>query len=277
MDTLYKILSDTGVSINGEHKQWSMPQDGQRGCWMRPIKGQLTDTNGYHLYRARDILNWLGPAIYEAERRGDRLATEKDVVVQEARLIRLIPAWNEETARDFAADCADHVLPIFEGQRPRDDRPRRAIEMARLFALGLATVEELAAAWSTARDVMTADLLTVSGDALAAARAAAMSAAVGPGWSAVSAAQDTAHAAREAAAWAATRVAAKGNWGATDLAERGMLRDSMAAAWASAERRERVWQTERLLAYLTPDQTNHMDRELMVQPVFVSSVHAAAS
>lgn len=40
---------------------------------------------------------------------------------------RLLAAW--------AADCAEHVLPRFEGGRS-DDRPRRAIEIARAWARG---------------------------------------------------------------------------------------------------------------------------------------------
>jgi hypothetical protein len=31
----------------------------------------------------------------------------------------------------WATDCAEHVLPLFERERPDDDRPRRAIETAR--------------------------------------------------------------------------------------------------------------------------------------------------
>jgi hypothetical protein len=40
---------------------------------------------------------------------------------------RLLAAW--------AADCAEHVLPLFEKCSP-DDRPRRAIETARAWARG---------------------------------------------------------------------------------------------------------------------------------------------
>ncbi len=36
----------------------------------------------------------------------------------------------------WAADCAEHVLPLFEGARPDDDRPRRAIELGRAWARG---------------------------------------------------------------------------------------------------------------------------------------------
>jgi hypothetical protein len=36
----------------------------------------------------------------------------------------------------WAADCAQHVLHLFEGERPRDDRPRRAIDLGRAWARG---------------------------------------------------------------------------------------------------------------------------------------------
>jgi hypothetical protein len=36
----------------------------------------------------------------------------------------------------WAADCAEHVLGLFEGERPDDLRPRRAIDAARAWARG---------------------------------------------------------------------------------------------------------------------------------------------
>jgi hypothetical protein len=36
----------------------------------------------------------------------------------------------------WAADCAEHVLPLFERERPEDDRPRRAIVAGRAWARG---------------------------------------------------------------------------------------------------------------------------------------------
>ena len=41
---------------------------------------------------------------------------------------RLLAVW--------AADCAEHVLPHFEAARPKDDRPRRAIDLGRAWARG---------------------------------------------------------------------------------------------------------------------------------------------
>lgn len=45
---------------------------------------------------------------------------------------RLLATW--------AADCAEHVLPLFAARAPDDDRPRRAIEAVRAWARGEATV-----------------------------------------------------------------------------------------------------------------------------------------
>jgi hypothetical protein len=42
----------------------------------------------------------------------------------------------------WAADCAEHVLPYFERERADDDRPRRAIDMARAWASGDASMTE---------------------------------------------------------------------------------------------------------------------------------------
>lgn len=47
---------------------------------------------------------------------------------------RLVAAW--------AADCAEHVLPIFEDAVPGDARVRHAIEQTRSFAAGELTADE---------------------------------------------------------------------------------------------------------------------------------------
>ena len=45
---------------------------------------------------------------------------------------RLLALW--------AADCAEHVLHHFEQVRPKDDRPRRAIDLGRAWARGEITL-----------------------------------------------------------------------------------------------------------------------------------------
>jgi len=51
---------------------------------------------------------------------------------------RLLALW--------AASCAEHVLDLFESERPDDPRPRRAIEGARAWTRGEVTMTEARAA-----------------------------------------------------------------------------------------------------------------------------------
>jgi hypothetical protein len=51
---------------------------------------------------------------------------------------RLLAIW--------ASDCAEHVLSLFTATYPHDDRPRLAIEIARAWSRGQATVDEARAA-----------------------------------------------------------------------------------------------------------------------------------
>lgn len=53
--------------------------------------------------------------------------------------------------RRFACDCAERVLSIYEDRYPNDDRLRQAIEVARRFADGAASAEDLQAALALVR------------------------------------------------------------------------------------------------------------------------------
>jgi hypothetical protein len=46
----------------------------------------------------------------------------------------------------WAADCAQHVLPLFEETQPNDERPRHAIASARAWASGEITMSQSRAA-----------------------------------------------------------------------------------------------------------------------------------
>jgi hypothetical protein len=54
----------------------------------------------------------------------------------------LLDATRHRLLARWAADCAEHVLPLFTAKYPEDDRPRRAIEAARAWSRGEATVGE---------------------------------------------------------------------------------------------------------------------------------------
>lgn len=117
----------------------------------------------------------------------------------------------------WAADCAEHVLPLFGEQYPQDDRPRRAIETARAWACGEVTVGEARAA---ALEAHAAARDAADDAARAAARAAGHAVA-------------TAHMADHALGAALYAIRA------VQAVDNG--RDSVMAA-----DRERTWQQERL-------------------------------
>lgn len=146
MTTYYKVTDEAGRATHGGTGKWTLNR------W-RTVKPPLEPcVHGLHLCRERDLVLWLGPVIWEAEVAPDAVMVEAPdkVVVSKARVIRRLDTWNERTARLFAADCAERVLPIWERRLPDDGRPRRAIEVARAFARGEATPEERAAAWDAA-------------------------------------------------------------------------------------------------------------------------------
>ena len=91
----------------------------------------------------------------------------------------------DRAARLLACDYAESVLPVYESQHPGDARPRTAIAVARRFARGEATSDDLAAA----RDAAWAAAMAAS---CAASGCAALAAAWAASWAAsCDAAMDT--------------------------------------------------------------------------------------
>jgi hypothetical protein len=74
----------------------------------------------------------------------------------------------------WAADCAQHVLHLFEEMQPNDDRPRRAIELVRAWTRGEITMTQARMAAGHAM----AAARVMSGGAREAAYAAGQAAAV---------------------------------------------------------------------------------------------------
>lgn len=117
----------------------------------------------------------------------------------------------------WAADCAEHVLRLFEAARPEDERPRAAIAAARAWARGETKV----------------------GPARAAALAAHAAARAVPEGAAREAARAAGHAAGSA------HMAGHARIGATYAARAAAL-----AGADTAARRERDWQASRLPKHL---------------------------
>ena len=143
-EQLYKVLGSDRRSLNGGSGTWTP------GVWRSVSLPLVPCEHGLHLCTLAQLPGWLGPTIWEAEVGGARIDQSDKIVVERARITRRVEGWNERTARLFAADCAEHMLPLFERECPDDDRPRRTIAMARAYANGEATSEQLAAAGDAA-------------------------------------------------------------------------------------------------------------------------------
>ena len=207
--TYYKSLNPDGSTPQGYGHYDTTNLD-----WQPAIEGKLAACqNGYHLLRLEDILNWECPELWLVEAKGRVVRDDNRVVARSFRFVRRLDTWNERTQRLLACDCAEHVLHLYEETYPGDNRVRRCIETARLYAEGKVTQEELRAARDAARDA-TRDAAGAAGDAI---------------W---------------AAAWTAARDAARAaGYADGDAAE--------AAAWAAAGVAERKWQIERMRMYLS--------------------------
>ena len=215
---MYKILQDGGRPCVGGG-QWYLPQGKLPGKWMPKIETLRMCESGYHVLDAACIIDFLdyGYHIFEVEVRGESFTRDYKACHQQARLLRELQ-WGEREARLFACDCAERALDLWVKSGTVDPRSRAAVDVARRFANGEATVDE--------RD-------TAKAAAIAAVRAAAWNTARAEAWDAArTSARTTAEAAAWNAAWDAARTSAE------------------AAAWNAAWNAERQWQIGRLLDYL---------------------------
>jgi len=166
MEAYYKVLGANGAAFNGGHGKWSLPHDGQPGEWMPRIEKLVPCQSGYHILTREQVVLLLGPAIHKVEWRGDIIRQFDKCVVSEARLICRFDTWNERTARLFACDCAEEAFKLIEKPDPRSVE---VIRVARRYALGEASQEQLdaarAAAWAAARDAARAAVGDAAGDA----------------------------------------------------------------------------------------------------------------
>ena len=145
--TFYKVLAVDGVSPqHGGSGKWFLPKGKRAGKWMPKIDNIKPCQRGYHFVMLSQLPQWLGPTLYELEVRGEVINLSDKSVAQQARLIRKVDTWNDKTLRLFAADCAEHVLGLYESKYPNDTRPRNAIQAARDFANGRISLDELNAA-----------------------------------------------------------------------------------------------------------------------------------
>ena len=78
----------------------------------------------------------MGKVQYEGRRDPRFVAVHRGGLLEPSQH-RLLALW--------AADCVEHVLPLFTAKYPEDDRPHRAIETARAWAQGCQSSADIAA------------------------------------------------------------------------------------------------------------------------------------
>ena len=152
--------------------------------------------------------------------------------------LRIVLEPADREIRLLACDYTERVLPLFEKEFPEDRRPRRAIEVTRLFADGQATKDELGAAAKAAKAAVAAAETAAWAAAETAKATWTANVAV---WTAADVAAEAAWAAK-AAAWAAAITTEAAAWAITWAAD--------TAAWVATEATEREWQKQRLLDML---------------------------
>ena len=225
--TYYKLLNSDGTPSNGgSGVSYYLPDGDKPGKWMPKIEDIALCSRGYHVVDFEHLLDWRGMLLCEAEIRGDNIRDNSKIVAQQIRLLHVVQTWNEKNLRLFAADCAEHVLPIFEKKYPKDNRPRLAIQAARAFAEGKISANAMLEARSAAYA------------AYAVADAVADAAAYAAAYAAYAYAAYAAYAVADAAAYAAYAVA--------DAAAYAAAAYAAAADAAAARQKERQWQVLKL-------------------------------
>ena len=116
------------------------------GEWTKPETPVLCES-GWHAMEEKDVLNHLpseyGAQLWRVEVRGQMAHGGDKFSAESMRLLYCLGETTEQNLRLFACDVAEDVLPIFEAKYPNDNRPRRSIEVTRLFCEGKATREEM--------------------------------------------------------------------------------------------------------------------------------------
>ena len=203
---LYRFGQEDGKSsFNPRMKPWVTIGE------TRTMKGQITPClRGFHGSPSLwDALQYgKGPIAEMVELSGDLQphGTPVDKWVGRKRTLLARVDVSREL-RLFAADCAEHVLPLFETKYPNDDRPRLAIRAARILAEGDANAAAAAKDANAASAAAAASYVAASAASYASFNAAANAAAAGSyvGYAA-------ANAAAAASSTAAANAAAAADW-----------------------------------------------------------------
>jgi len=230
-------------SLNKPDEKWRVGQT-------RSLRGKIIPCeHGYHgspsLWDA--LVYAPGSVACLVELSGDVTPHGNPVDKYAARTRKLLAAVNiERKLLLYAADCAEHVLWIYERDYPGDDRPRKVIQVARDFAEGRVEAADTARAAGVAWDAMAAAAAWATAGGVGGACAVGAARAAEAVWAAAEAAEAAraAGAARDAAGTAGAAGAAGAARDAAWTAGAAKAARSAAGAARAAEAAEQAWQRE---------------------------------
>jgi hypothetical protein len=147
--TYYKFLTETnkGACSEFDYSDY-LPKGGRPGKWIPKVKDVAMCESGYHACEKRDLMNWANAQLFEVELRGGIVDGDSKTVGQQMRFIRKVDGWNERNLRLAACEIAEKTVKKYWND-PDDTRPMDAIKVARRYAHGKATEDELVAAKSS--------------------------------------------------------------------------------------------------------------------------------
>ncbi len=240
------------------------------GVWT-PDATPVMCVSGWHLATHEGIAEHArtGSVLWIAEGRGEFVAAGDKVAFSSARLVSQVGTLTQIIAVQWAAECAKRVLRHYEDRYPEDKRPREAIQAALKWAKDPTEANRAADAASAADAAYAyaADAADAAADAAAYAAAYAAAAATAATDAADAACDAAAYAAAYAydaadaaaadaayaAAYAAAAASADAYAYASAYAYAAASASAASAAYAAASdarKKEREWQSDRLLKLL---------------------------
>ena len=169
---LYKFLDEQDGAVRSHYGQ----HEWQVGVWYKTAAKPLLCHEGFHASRtALQALNYVkGDVLATVEVRGDHVEDDNKEAWSEARLTAAY-RWTARDSVALAVFAAELVLSLFEAAFPGDDRPRKAIEVAKAgdAAAAYGAAAYAAAAAATAAVAAYAASVFAVGDAAYAAAYAA--------------------------------------------------------------------------------------------------------
>jgi hypothetical protein len=247
-ETCYKWLNPDRTTTY-QRVKWPV----RVGAWTADTRPVMC-VSGWHLATHQGIAEHArnGAVLWIAEGRGASVAADDKVAFSSARLVSQVGTLTQIIAVQWAAECAKRVLRHYEDRYPGDKRPREAIDAALRWAKNPTEANRYAAyyAASAAYDAAAAYAAAFAAgcaDANAAyyAASAAYYAASAAYYAADAAA---AYYAADAAGCAADAAAAY--YAAAYYAAGCADANAASAASAAAHKKEREWQSDRLLELL---------------------------